>query len=466
MSKCIVCGKETVGAICNDCKDSTDIEEILDELSQYKYLSGSNEEWDEIANELEHPNYFQRIYGSLLANELEMPKSSYYKIICNIYKNAFMPKASREWLYKEYEKVKDNPELSDEKQTRLKGIVLDALYKDYRFSEAEKILNDLLESDGQCSINHLIMADYYIKTRRMDKAEEMVSKVESREVPYDILEKVKKIIDDYKASDEESKKEYLPKPKENGKEVRREYAKFLSEIGVDGLVVVSEDEKLEIIDGKINELTKAKPIAKDQYPRCAERVDPNFNSFVAFDLETTGRSTAYDSIIEFGAIRIVNGEVVQTKEFTFEQLCKPYKQTISDDISELTGITKEDVKDKPEMWDGMKAFMDFVGDDILVGYNCMRFDSRFLERAGRYASIIIENEMFDVMKYAKKFEEKCGFDGLKLDDVIKHFGIENEEAHRALADAVTTAKVFLELRALDSNEDDSLDDLLSSIQQL
>ena len=108
----------------------------------------------------------------------------------------------------------------------------------------------------------------------------------------------------------------------------------------------------------------------------------------------------------------------------------------------------------------------FVGDDILVGYNCMRFDSRFLERAGRYANIIIENEMFDVMKYAKKFEEKYSFDGLKLDDVIKHLGIENEEAHRALADAVTTAKVFLELRALDSNEDDSLDDLLSSIQQL
>ena len=44
------------------------------------------------------------------------------------------------------------------------------------------------------------------------------------------------------------------------------------------------------------------------------------------------------------------------------------------------------------------ALMKFVGDNILVGFNNVRFDSKFLVRAGRYSNLIIENPHFDVMR--------------------------------------------------------------------
>ena len=110
--------------------------------------------------------------------------------------------------------------------------------------------------------------------------------------------------------------------------------------------------------------------------------------------------------------------------------------------------------------------MKFVGDDILLGFNCMAFDSKFLVRAGRYANIIIENKYFDVMRYASQFNEQLGIEAKKvsLADLSEKLDIENPQAHRALADAVTTARVFLKLKEMDGGADKaSVDELLSDL---
>lgn len=110
--------------------------------------------------------------------------------------------------------------------------------------------------------------------------------------------------------------------------------------------------------------------------------------------------------------------------------------------------------------------MDFVGDMPLVGYNCIKFDNKFMERAGRYAHIIVTNPIFDVMRYAEKFADELGIakNSLSLANIAAALDISNERAHRALADAVTTAKVYLQLKNMEQAEKDSaLDDILGDL---
>ena len=110
--------------------------------------------------------------------------------------------------------------------------------------------------------------------------------------------------------------------------------------------------------------------------------------------------------------------------------------------------------------------MNFVGDSVLLGFNCIIFDSRFMVRAGRYSNTIIENKYFDVMRFADSFKEKLGIDAKKasLQELADKLGIENPQAHRALADAITTAKVFLRLKELNGQDQPaSIDDLLGDL---
>lgn len=100
------------------------------------------------------------------------------------------------------------------------------------------------------------------------------------------------------------------------------------------------------------------------------------------------------------------------------------------------------------MWEVISDFIDFVGDNVLVGYNSANFDSRFLARAGRYCNKVIENPHFDVLQYAKRIKNDIGYneENFKLNSIAKFCGVENPQAHRAWADALTTARVYLKLR--------------------
>ena len=139
---------------------------------------------------------------------------------------------------------------------------------------------------------------------------------------------------------------------------------------------------------------------------------------------------------------------------------------MSEKITKLTGITKEDVKDARQMWEVFPDFMEFAGDSVLVGFNNVRFDSRFLVRAGRYSNIIMKNPQFDVMKYAEGFRPELGIadEKLSLETLSRKLGIENPESHRALADAITTARVFLKLKEMDkSDKTVGIDNLLADL---
>ena len=62
--------------------------------------------------------------------------------------------------------------------------------------------------------------------------------------------------------------------------------------------------------------------------------------------------------------------LVESEEFIFQEFVRPFKKRLSTKITELTGITKEKLEDARQMWEVIPEFMEFVGYDILVGYNC------------------------------------------------------------------------------------------------
>ena len=171
--------------------------------------------------------------------------------------------------------------------------------------------------------------------------------------------------------------------------------------------------------------------------------DPNFEEFTVFDIETTGLARTND-IIEIGALKVRNKKVIDK----FSTLVRPRK-SIPYLIEEITGIDNLMVLDAPKIEDALPDFLDFIGDDILLGHNIVSFDSKFICREAAELGINIKNQLFDTLTYAKRLK-KSGVpmpDSLSLDVLCQLFKIERNAAHRAYDDALANAKVFFLLRA-------------------
>ncbi len=163
------------------------------------------------------------------------------------------------------------------------------------------------------------------------------------------------------------------------------------------------------------------------------------NEYVMIDTETTGFSVEWDSLIEIGALKIRGGEVVDTFE-TFVRL----DGELPDFITELTGITDAMLADAPAPQEAVKAFLDFLGNDVIVGYN-VRFDIEFIrEDIKQYFGQEMNNDYIDCMRIARKLfpEEKHH----RLKDMRKLLGIEVDKEHRASHDCIATKAVFEQLR--------------------
>ena len=454
MAICIVCGKENDTCLCDSCRHSINIEDLCLQIIDYKPGSGENVIWDKISSELYGTYNFKNIVFAI-SDELPSPRKEYMRILCLAGDREYVAKYSREWLYETYEKIKNSRELTHDEKNRVRGLVMSALVMDYRYQDADEIAAKLTQYDMLPRWCYYTMGDYYTKTRRYDEAEDILMEGLKlyQDIPY-AKQKLNEMLEDNakrRTAAESGKKEYMPAPKD----AKQKYIEFMATLGVDVALPRSN--------------SRPKAIPKDQYPAPIETRDADFNSFVAWDIETTGLSTKIDSIIEFGAIKVIDGQLIEEKEFIFQELVKPYDRKVSAKITELTGISQDDVKDVRPMWEVTPDFLNFVGDLPLVGYNSVRFDSQFLGRAGRYSNIIIENKHFDVMIYAEGFAEQLGIDPkhLKLGVVSDALQIENPRAHRALADAITTAKVFLKLKEMggETKEEVSVDDLLADLDE-
>ena len=161
--------------------------------------------------------------------------------------------------------------------------------------------------------------------------------------------------------------------------------------------------------------------------------------YVVVDIETTGLSPRYDEIIEISAIRYDSGKKVDV----FSTLVKPDNE-IDDYITELTGITNEMVEGAPTIDDCINDFIDFMGEDIVIGYN-VNFDINFLyDNLLECKNEVVKNDFVDVMRIARKALPELKHHRQK--DIASYFGIPLLGAHRAEVDCEVCNECFVALK--------------------
>ena len=161
------------------------------------------------------------------------------------------------------------------------------------------------------------------------------------------------------------------------------------------------------------------------------------NKFVVFDLETTGLNPERDEIIEIGACLVENGEITQT----FETLIKP-SFPIPAEATKVNHIDDEMVKDSPTYEDVVSDFFKFCSGCVMVAYNA-GFDKSFIDFHSEKLFYKFSNKVVDAMIVAQN--KLKGLKNYKLKTVLEKLGIINEGAHRAVHDAIATAKAFIEM---------------------
>lgn len=447
MPICLNCGCSTNESIlCKKCENSINRKELCQRLLEYQPFDGSETLWDKLSKDYLDPNNFiNNIF--LITDEMETPEKEYFRLICTFRTYGFSTYYNRQWIYEISERICGNDNLSEYEKNDVKAILIEAYDRDFRYNEAEEIANELLVNDLN-EITSVVIAYHFIKTRRYDKASDIITYGMNNFIDKHILSHLETLLNDMNERRSGKKKEYIPKKPED----KQKYAEFMAGLGI----------KVDI-PTVIPRVPAPTSINKADYPDLPEMRDAGFRTFVAYDVETTGFKPKYDEIIEIGAIKVIDGVIKEQDEFVFQKLAKPLKKKIPQEIEDLTGITNEMVMNADEIWEVFEKFADFIGDDILVGFNNLNFDDKFLIRAGRYAGKIIKNSSFDLMRYAENFKNKLGYDGNKpsLEELSKILGIPNPRAHRALADAITTAQIYLKLLENDDNKKMSLDELLS-----
>ena len=166
--------------------------------------------------------------------------------------------------------------------------------------------------------------------------------------------------------------------------------------------------------------------------------DENLNgTFIVFDLETTGLSSRKNEIIEFGAAKVHNFQIIET----FNSFVKP-KEKIPMHITELTGITNDMVANSDPIEIVLPKFLAFCGDNILVAHNA-KFDISFLERACHATLISKDFSVIDTLSLARSTIPDISRHNLK--SLTRYYKINLENHHRAIDDAMATAKIFIHL---------------------
>ncbi|MFP4232127.1 MAG: PolC-type DNA polymerase III [Spirochaetaceae bacterium] len=168
-------------------------------------------------------------------------------------------------------------------------------------------------------------------------------------------------------------------------------------------------------------------------------MDPNRSvaetTFVAFDFETTGLYPATDKIIEFGAVRFRDRQVLGT----FDTLVNP-GVAVPAHAAEVSGITEEMLVSHPAVDQALPGFLEFIAGAVLVAHNAP-FDMSFLRAALEATGMEdIENPVIDTQVLAQKAYPRMRSYGLQ--NLVADLGLPQGNAHRALDDAIMCKELF------------------------
>ena len=168
------------------------------------------------------------------------------------------------------------------------------------------------------------------------------------------------------------------------------------------------------------------------------------NTYIVFDLETTGFSCEKQKIIEFGAVKIKDGEIIDRfSHFVNPMVPIPFR------ITKLTSITDDMVKDADTIDVVLPKFVEFCGDGVLVAHNAA-FDTSFINENCKQLGIKFDYTSIDSVGISRVM-----FPDAKkhtLDVLCKRLGVVLDNHHRAVDDAEALAGIFLKMLPKVKNE--------------
>lgn len=162
------------------------------------------------------------------------------------------------------------------------------------------------------------------------------------------------------------------------------------------------------------------------------------DTYVVFDVETTGLSAVYDTIIELAAVKIRNGEIIDR----FESFANPHHRLSATTIN-LTGITDDMVRNAPEVSEVLQKFHDWTEDSVLVAHNAS-FDMGFLNVGYKKIGLgKAPNPVIDTLELGRFLYPDMK--NHRLNTLAKKFDIELTQHHRAIYDAEATGYLLLRM---------------------
>ncbi len=163
-------------------------------------------------------------------------------------------------------------------------------------------------------------------------------------------------------------------------------------------------------------------------------------TYVVFDIETTGFSPIKNKIIEIGAVKVSGGQIIDRYSvFVNPEVPIPFE------IEKLTGINDNMVMDAPTIDIIMPEFLEFCSGCVLVAHNA-NFDMSFIHENMKRLGYGEEFTYIDTVGIARMLLP--GLAKHKLDGVAKALGISLENHHRAVDDAECTAEIFLKFQKM------------------
>lgn len=164
------------------------------------------------------------------------------------------------------------------------------------------------------------------------------------------------------------------------------------------------------------------------------------DNYIVIDIETTGLSPKYDSIIELCAQKYINRKL----DSTYSTLVNP-GFPIEDFITSLTGITNQMLYTAPEIKSVISDYANFIGKDILVGHN-VNFDINFIyDSFEACLSRPLENDFVDTLRLVRRLHQD--WKNNSLQNISEKYGLSYDGGHRAAFDCQLTHSVLEKLRA-------------------
>ena len=176
------------------------------------------------------------------------------------------------------------------------------------------------------------------------------------------------------------------------------------------------------------------------------------DSYVVFDLETTGLSPDKNKIIEIGAVKVVDGAITERfSTFVNPEVPIPYN------IEQLTSIKDDMVLDAPRIEEILPEFMKFCEGTVMVAHNA-EFDTGFIRRNCERMGLPFDFTIADTVALARILLPQLN--RFKLDTVAKAVGVSLDHHHRAVDDAACTAEIFVKfIEMLHERGMETLDDV-------